>query len=279
MPAYIKHHTVPACYLANFGINGNEDRESTVYYCEVKEKRYGIEKVDNIPVEKHFYDVDELGNNKTFLEKGFSNIEGSLSTLLKKIINSAIVNPEQRKSDFLQLSESERQELSAQLSMQIIRTWEFRNQLIDLRKQMKTAFPMAYPYTDTKADYRRNHINMILNSRISHFYANLFDDRNILVYINHTEVPFITSDNPVVKIDNRKEKNYPISDASQEITYYYPISPTIAIELFSKEILKCDLGCLDLYDKKLIASYNGRIMRQCTRFLFANKDLNPTKIR
>ena len=69
----IHSHTVPVAYLANFGINGNEQRESRIYFYNVHENKTNQAKVGKFPVINHFYDINELGEQKQIIEKFFGN--------------------------------------------------------------------------------------------------------------------------------------------------------------------------------------------------------------
>lgn len=112
---------------------------------------------------------------------------------------------------------------------------------------------------------------------MSNFYANLFDDRHWVFLINHTDMPFLTSDNPVIMIDNRKEKSATLSPDSDKATFYFPISPTVAIEIYDKNVRKNDMGYFDIYLVENVEWYNTKIRENCTRFLFSNKDFNSAK--
>lgn len=275
----IRHHTVPVCYLANFGVNGNQGRDSQVYYCNMQKGMYGLTSIEHIPVENYFYNVEELGEHKQIIEKWFCEIEGELSTLLKHILNTININPENRNSDIFNISKDNRGNLSAQMAMQITRTSEFRSGFSSIYEQLKEGLPFASIPGCNKSGFRRIHNLEILSCKMSNFYANLFSDRHFLFLVNHTDVPFITSDNPVITIDHRINKEEPTSAISKELTYYYPISPNIAIEVYDKNILKTDMLYYDVFDSKVIASYNGQILQNSTRFLISNTNLNPNERR
>ncbi|MDE6480276.1 MAG: DUF4238 domain-containing protein, partial [Muribaculaceae bacterium] len=83
---YIRQHIVPACYLANFGINGNQGRKTKIYYYLEEKNISGLGTVDDFPIEKNFYDISELGENEKILELFFQKIENEYSELLKELI-------------------------------------------------------------------------------------------------------------------------------------------------------------------------------------------------
>ena len=271
----IHSHTVPVAYLANFGINGNEQRESRIYFYNVHENKTNQAKVGKFPVINHFYDINELGEQKQIIEKFFGNkIEGELATLLRVLLGTIIIDPQRRDCSSLQI---EKEQLSAQFALLITRTEAFRDYYKDIYQQIKDGFPYADIPQYSKTDFQRIHTSEILDFGMSNFYANLFSDWHWVFIINHTELPFITSDNPVIRIDHSKKTNEPISAASPEVTYFVPLSPTVAVEIFHKDILKNDLAFFDIYQIKNIASYNKEIIKNCSRFLFSNKSFEALK--
>lgn len=271
----IHSHTVPVAYLANFGINGNEQRESRIYFYNVHENKTDQAKVGKFPVINHFYDINELGEQKQIIEKFFGNkIEGELATLLRVLLGTIIIDPQRRDCSSLQI---EKEQLSAQFALLITRTEAFRDYYKDIYQQIKDGFPYADIPQYSKTDFQRIHTSEILDFGMSNFYANLFSDWHWVFIINHTELPFITSDNPVIRIDHGKKTNEPISAASPEVTYFVPLSPTVAVEIFHKDILKNDLAFFDIYQIKNIASYNKEIIKNCSRFLFSNKSFEALK--
>ena len=273
----IRQHTVPVCYLANFGINGNQSRDSVVYFYNIQDGKADQSGVESFPVEKYFYNIESLGEHKQIIEKMFSEIEGELSTLLKELLDLIVIDPKDRESSIVQISTEQKNTLSAQIAMQAARTRAFRDYFKSVHQQLKDGLPFADIPQYKKADFQRLHTTEILSFGMSNFYANLFDDRHWVFLINHTDTPFLTSDNPAIMIDNRKEKNGPISPVSDEATFYFPISPIVAIEIYDKKVLKNDLRYFDIYQDKNVRWYNGQILKNCTRFLFSNKDFKSAK--
>ena len=267
-------HTVPVCYLANFGIEGNKKRRSVVHFYNIPDDKISVTGVEAFPIENNFYDIEALGEHKQIIEKLFEDIERSdLSRLLKELLRLVVIAPNERKEQGVQLSIDQKSQLAGQIAMLAIRTRAFRDHYKDFYQQIKDCPPFAGIPQYDETDYQRLHTTEILSFRTSNFYANLFDDRHWVFLINHTGTPFVTSDNPAILIDHRKEKSMPISPVSEEATFYVPISPTVAIQIYDKKVLKNDLGYFDIYQEKHIRWYNDQIINNCTRFIFSNKDL------
>ena len=181
----IHSHTVPVAYLANFGINGNEQRESRIYFYNVHENKTNQAKVGKFPVINHFYDINELGEQKQIIEKFFGNkIEGELATLLRVLLGTIIIDPQRRDCSSLQI---EKEQLSAQFALLITRTEAFRDYYKDIYQQIKDGFPYADIPQYSKTDFQRIHTSEILDFGMSNFYANLFSDWHWVFIINHTQ--------------------------------------------------------------------------------------------
>ncbi len=114
---YTKQHIVPACYIANFGANGNEGRKRSVYYY-IKEKGIsGCGCAGDFLFESNYYDILELGENKKILEILFQKIETDLSDLLKELIGSIVFEKQERNGSYVDYPLSRRHALSAQFAM------------------------------------------------------------------------------------------------------------------------------------------------------------------
>lgn len=272
---YTKRHIVPSCYIANFGANGNEGRKSSIYYYLKEKGISGCGCAGDFPVEGNYYDIPELGENKKILELLFQKIETDLSDLLKELICSITFEKKDRKGCYVDYPLSKRQALSAQFAMQIQRTNLLRKQFEYIYDQLKAHVPCGSIPDYDKSDYKRLQNTQILSFDLAHFYANIFNDKKWVIIVNHTELPFLTSDNPLIAINYGK--NVHVSAASDDLTYYIPISPLFAIEMYHKSVKWNDLFCFDEYDVKNIVLYNMYIERECTRMLFSNKDFGFIK--
>ena len=272
---YTKQHIVPSCYIANFGANGNEGRKSSIYYYLKEKGISGCGCAGDFPVEGNYYDIPELGENKKILELLFQKIETDLSDLLKELICSIAFEKKDRNGCYVDYPLSKRQALSAQFAMQIQRTNLLRKQFEYIYDQLKAHVPCGSIPDYDKVDFKRLQNTQILSFDLAHFYANMFNDKKWVIIVNHTELPFLTSDNPLIAINH--VKNVHVSAASDDLTYYIPISPLFAIEMYPKSVKWNDLFCFDEYDIKNIALYNMYIERECTRMLFSNKDFGFIK--
>ena len=268
-----KQHTVPVCYLANFGVNGNEQRRSQLYYYSIPDDKGGKCRVDNIAYENDFYNIDELGEQKEIIENMYASmVEPELSGILKRLYSLIKTNPSERESSIVRLSSDEKEHLAAIIAMLLTRTKNYRDRYKDIIDQLKQSLPDGVIPHYKKKDYRRIHTQAIIGFQDSNYFAKLLNDRNWLFLINHTEIPFLTSDNPVVQINHSEEEH--LSPVDPRITFYYPLSPNIGLEIYHKDTLKTDMGYFDIYLDKHVEWYNANISCYCSRHVFSNKDIS-----
>lgn len=260
-------HYVPVCYLANFGINGNQGRESTIFFYNFINKHLGEANVNTFPKESYFYDIDELGDNKQIIDEVYSQLEGEYSELLKEVL----VLAEQRENLLLSLS-NKKHKLADFFAIQIERSKAIREYYKAVYYELKSKLPSEYIPDYDKNDFKRLHNISILDGRLANFYANLFSDRKWVFLVNHTDVPFVTSDNPCIQINHSNDMNEIISPVSIKATHYIPLSPSLAIEIYEKNISRNDFSYFDFYRKEHIIWYNLNMKEQCTMYLFSNKN-------
>lgn len=273
-------HFVPACYLANYAFDGNKGREVHVHCMFVKDGKQSIKRVDDIALENGFYDLKELGEESRLIEGFYANhIEPQLSSLLSKILKLVELNPSSREKAYVELDKEDRNAFSAQMAIQYTRTRDYRNRFENSYNKMVEGFPWASIPKYGKKDFRRIHVMDLLELRSSNFFANLFDDRHWIFLINHTKVPFITSDNPLIQINHHSEKEMGVSPASPQATMYFPLSPKVAIEVYHKSIAKDDLRYFDVYKKETVDWYNYNEISHCTRVVISNMDFATMNYR
>ncbi|MBD5631736.1 MAG: DUF4238 domain-containing protein, partial [Clostridia bacterium] len=211
--------------------------------------------------------------NKNIIEKAFSQIEGDYSCLLKELI-SLNLDFVHRKSKTLLLPIDKKERLAFHFALQIERTKEFRKVFENAYYTLTSHFSNINFPKYGKKDYKRIHNSVIMEGRMANFYANLLTDRKWIFLVNHTNTPFITSDNPCIQIYHVNEIKEPISPVSDKVTFYIPISPILAIEIYDKKIKCDDLSYFDVFKKDNIKWYNLNIKCQCTMFLFSNEKIS-----
>lgn len=268
-----KHqHIVPVCYLANWGINGNQGRKSEVFSFDINNRQVRISSVNKFPTENNFYDVPEFGEAKQLLEEFFRNIEGEYATLLKRVFPRIEDRQNTQGNTEPILLTEDRNELATQFAMQIVRTRAFRHFYQNVYRTMKEGFPWADIPDYTNSDFQRLHTTEIMSFKLANFYANLLSDRNWVILINRSDTSFFTSDNPGIFINHSENLSEPISPVSEEVTFYMPLSPKVAVELYHKSIVKTSEVCIPIDYSDIIQGYNKNLRNACIRFILSNKN-------
>lgn len=244
----------------------------------MRENKTCIKRVDDIALENGFNDVEELGDQRRIIETFFADtVEPELTQLLSQIIELSEMNPFVRESDYLALPMDDRIAFSAQMSFQYTRTKEYRNRFVNGYNQVKEGFPWAPIPEYSKKDFRTIHTMDMLSFSSSNFFANLFDDRHWLFLVNHTKVPFITSDAPIIQINHHTGGERSVSPVSPRATMFFPLSPILAIELYHKSILKEDMKYFDIYQRNTVNWYNYNEIENCTRVALSNESFETMR--
>ncbi len=105
-----------------------------------------------------------------------------------------------------------------------------------------------------------HHFFWEMKNRLSYYLRR--NKAHLTILINETDIPFITSDQPVINLYANYEK---LSEEIKEIMLYYPISPKVAILLNDKnteERIKLDVDKVDYY--------NNMIANAQYQYIFAN---------
>ena len=105
----------------------------------------------------------------------------------------------------------------------------------------------------------------VLSSRLA---DNLYKRQaRLIVLKNNTQVPFITSDQPVINI----KEDYKSQEDVEELVFYYPLSPTVAILLNddneSKEMELTEYE-VDFYNRKMISASREQIFSNDSQSFF-----------
>jgi hypothetical protein len=82
------------------------------------------------------------------------------------------------------------------------------------------------------------------------------NNAHLTVLVNETDVPFITSDQPIINLCTNYQQ---LKEETKELVFYYPISPNIAITINDRNMedkIKISLEKVDEYNSKIVdASY------------------------
>lgn len=233
-----KQHIVPVSYLKNFSINDQ------IYFYNTqsneRDKR-NPRNIDNIGWRKNLYDfpenlVEKLNQagfseiNQKYVEDYFAkHIEKEIAPLFKKLSQGLKVrNPQ---NDFINISDMSL--LALYISIQIHRTYLFKELMETVRKTVLDTFTEKKILSkDAELNYYESleHFSYMINEKRIITIGNLLLNRNWVFLYNNSNIPFVTSDNPVV-IDRDDQENLS-GYFSKETVIYYPLNSSLVLALY-----------------------------------------------
>ena len=184
-----------------------------------------------------------LGDPKVIEKKHFVKLEGIYSSLLKSLIKKSYNGSSWVIQNCYALSEEEKVHLALFIAIQFIRTKRFRDTLSDMvagaaqvlayKSQLHVEDALPKEAFEVKANpefIKLQHSSMILNPEMSIQIAEILCSHTWVMCVNKTQIPFITSDDPVVRIPHKIDPYISHAGfASEEIEIVFPISPTLML--------------------------------------------------
>lgn len=257
-------HYVPQFYLRNFS---NQQGEKYIIYCfdKLEDKEFSTD-VGNIGGEKYFYDIKK--GEEQFLEKKLSELEPKFNKSIQNLIKYKKID---------NISEYQRGILSFFIAVQYLRTKENReiirdgiDQILERLSKYKLSESLKKELDDIDSgeSIKSMHIqNLVTESK--EFVDIIFNMKWIL-YINKTDMPFYTSDNPVKPHNDLDRGPYGnLGLLSIGIQLHIPISPELCL-------IACDPTSYDhhpakyeITNKENIKFENGLQVFSSTRHIFS----------
>lgn len=295
----VKQHIVPQRYLYRFAEKNNQK-----YIIETRlinknkatnknSERFFSTSTDNVGYVKRIYDVTDKDNVK-YWEDYFGNYIDSLyGDRLDNIIAGITLSNNGKRV----LTTEDKADLSKMIVAQIMRSPEIIYHIQDIykrfpsvmRRNISSGLP---PEHIMKYRYKNKYIGadwqQLKNLYFDYCYSGAFDNNcGILqeyvwtVYYNTLgkECPFITSDNPVLveNTNGTKIGLFKNGFESSDTCIFYPLSPTIAVALYSREGLrktisdKIDCQKIEIDELNFILKKNLLIIAQAHRHSFVSK--------
>ena len=276
-------HYVFQAYLKNW-VNTNGKlwcmREGKVFYV----------KTSNIAFEKDFYRVNSLSNNdiefiKLFFYKSSDAFKKEMDYFLK--LYTTIDKDEKIFELIFKLCTKDIPEISETIDdinkmIDIARNnimeevyCDFEGEACDWLKNLCKE-DIDFLYTSSKEEKEKFFVNKefpqgsikaenlyqpmlwLLSAKCSDKILNA----HITLIINKTDVPFITSDQPVI---NLKADYKDFSNQPDELVFYYPISPRVAVKINDDLCVKK----IELTNSSDIYEYNDLINRAAYKMIFS----------
>ena len=272
----IRQHYIPKFYLKNFSFlkNGN----NFVHVYDLNEKKQYISSVDNIALEKKYYDIQNSNSNKEIsIEKILQVFESSAAKSINKIIKYKSLKT---------LSEEDRLNIAFFSSLLMTRIPRKRKMMEEVVEKMKS---LAYGENNEKKErasqklrdqidnldnekLKEISIKTTLNSviKLSPYFLNI----HWTLSIAGNNDFFHTSDNPITLYNLINHSPYgSLGLAKLGINIYLPISSKITLWMYRPE----DYGMIGLFDylpalPENVIHINSELVMQATRFLYAETD-------
>ena len=261
-----KQHYVPQFYLKQWANNKEQ-----IYVYDKKQKKSFISNVKNIASSRFFYDFPEIDENKKVeikdklkkdgfeddyinnifelqvLENNFSQLESIVSPLLKekiKKIDDVSKLSEEWIKHYPIFTNDDKKKFSSYIALQIVRTNKHKQFQRDMTNQLFEGIKKVYKnktnynlIIETDDDYHKwQYISTILP--LTSKFSEILESYKWIVYRNFTNMPYYTSDSPVVEFgqlgnSGLKEKGveirFPLNSKYELIIY----EPTFIYEQYN----------------------------------------------
>lgn len=292
-----KQHIVPKRYLDRFG---RKDGKRTIIGTRLINKgkvRFFEDSTANVGYIKNYYDVTDKTDPK-YWEHYFAR---EIDTLCGQTMEDIIAQVMLSQKNATVLSDQDKQVLSKVIVAQLMRIPEsidyVKNVLYPrVSAQVKEDLISALP-----PDFVEKHREQIMNTEFSeqnqkelmfnHSFEPAYFDRYCdvlqagvwVVYVNtrRDTMPFLTSDNPVLveRVGSKDTGMFRNGLANPATCIFYPISPSIAVAIYSRRGImglvadEYDGRKVLLDDLKYIMNRNVKIMAQAYRHSFIPQPL------
>lgn len=296
-----KEHYVPQCYLQNFtNENGRvqvfdkailQERSQLTSEIAMENYFYDIDLTELLKQtneEKVKRDIMEMLNiddweqiqpvfsDKKYIEQKYlCPLETIYSQLLKRIIGNSYNGNKWVIQNCNAFSQMEKEFLSAFISLQVIRTKTFREtmgetleklyQTLAYKSQMndENAIPKESIVVEANKDFvKLQHSSMLLDDEVILHFAETFCKHIWVMYINQTDMPFYTSDTPVITIPHNFDKYISYAGFNSDgVEIVFPISPNLMIAMYERKqhsyFEAFENKFIPITDKAKIEAYNG----------------------
>lgn len=261
--------------------------------------------MENIELEKHKTIIDDIKKitgiedwetikdtilNPKYIEKKFlCKLEGVYGPLLKEIIKKSYNGNEWVIEKCRPFSEDEKTMLALFIAIQSIRTRAYRDtmkqivektyEVLAYKQQMDNddALPREAFKVEASDDFiKLQHSGMLLDDDVAIHMAETFMNHIWVMYVNKTEQPFYTSDNPVLTIPHKHHKYMSYTGfASEGVEVVFPVSPKLLIAMYEKKWhskFYKDRTFLPIYDKNIVEYYNQIQIAQSFRCIYSQTE-------
>lgn len=239
----IKHHHVPQLYLKNFTYNSR----GQLYVYTKRNHDIFKANIKNICVERNFYTLDVLADNKMIIEKFYATgIEPDMARVISEI-KDKIDNCLLRSGAYV-LDNKTKEEMAPIMAIQSLRgknTREHQN------KSFKEIFPVVIERT--RKTFSNEVIDNYLNNYVidentqKYVVASSSLDASIISNISKSllqkkwviykivgDLDFVSSDNPIIVFNNKTSSSKPFKNgiSQKETSIFYPLTSKILVAIY-----------------------------------------------
>ena len=254
-----RQHTGPQVYLKNFATP--QKKKHYIYIFQKADKKIVFTEIGNAAVERDFYKLDAAERPLGWEDFYSEQIEPQTGSIIRELIKKA--SPVLLRPRATILDNKEKALLSVYMMYQVARGRAARNFMIPITQ--KTAHEVTETlrakYSLNVDDQLRAYIKSGLSkvamaeasinpTRMENLARHLLS-RYWVLYRIDGDAEFITSDNPVMFVDNSTRDATPFSHGlgAPSTVVYYPISPKLMIVTYSKDYAA---GALEDCDSQII---------------------------
>lgn len=245
--------------------------------------------ISMLGVEK-WEDINTTINLDKYVEKEFfSRLESIYNIFLNKFIEKSHNGNQWVIDNCSCCSETEKILFSIFIAIQFIRTKAFRQTLNDTIEQLYQTLAYKVQQDDENAlskddfavsankDYvKLEHASMLLNEDMALKFAETMCNHIWVMYVNKTDYPFYTSDNPVATIPHKFDEYMSYSGLSSEgIEIVFPLSPNLLLAMYDKNTYSSlfqDRSYLPIFSKEVVEDYNRIQIINSHRCIFSSKN-------
>lgn len=267
MPSNVKQHFVPKFYLKYFSVDRN-NKSINIFNKEI-EKYIENASIASQAFKNYYYGKDGI------LEKSLADVEGNAASLLNHILKSNILPK--------QFSELHKFLLSFIL-LTDLRNLNYNKKLTGSLNSMHESMFNDNEVVDPKYDLRTdNTVNLSLAALPA--LIDLCADLDFKLIINKSNLPFVTSDNPVIKYNQFLEKQVPGSMntgySSLGLQIMFPLSPKAMLVFFDQNVYKVGSAKKRIIHLHKLSEIEMLIMLQmlnCGKNIYFNHELQKSKV-
>jgi len=293
---YVDQHIVPKRYLDRFAFQANGKNVIGTRYTKNNEIRLFEQSTENVGYIKDYYTVTDKDDPKHWEHFFAEQIDTLCGKQLENIVSRCLLT----NNKAIVLDDSKKEVLAKIIMAQLMRVpssvYFFKENIPQIYSKVATPYLSIFP--KEMADHLEDKIQAIVFSEqwqkeqfLNHsfdqrrflWYCSILQKRMWVVYLNlyEAEMPFITSDNPVLvegigKAEIGLFKNGLISPRT---CIFFPITPKLAVANYSQDgiigVAEHDIRDRIIAIKELsfVMDKNLKIIKQAYQHAFIPKQL------